>query len=134
MTLEADWVVNAAGLWACDVAQRIDGLASAHVPRPRYAKGHYFSLAAKAPFEHLVYPVPESAGLGVHLTLDLAGQARFGPDVEWIEPGTPDAIDYRVDPARAAAFEAAIRTYWPDLPAHALVGTFFTSQRLSGND
>ena len=135
MTLEADWVVNAAGLWACDVAQRIDGLASAHVPRPRYAKGHYFSLAAKAPFEHLVYPVPESAGLGVHLTLDLAGQARFGPDVEWIEPGTPDAIDYRVDPARAAAFEAAIRTYWPDLPAHALQPAYSgVRPKLEGHD
>jgi L-2-hydroxyglutarate oxidase LhgO len=120
MALEARVVVNAAGLWAPALAQRIAGLASEHVPRARYAKGNYFSLAAKAPFTHLVYPTPEAAGLGVHLTLDLAGQARFGPDVQWIEPPTPDAIDYRVDASRMAAFDAAIRSYWPGLPDHAL--------------
>jgi L-2-hydroxyglutarate oxidase LhgO len=120
MTLAARFVVNAAGLWACDVARRIAGLAPEHVPRARYAKGNYFSLSAKAPFQHLIYPVPEAGGLGVHLTLDLAGQARFGPDVQWIAPATPDEIDYRVDPARGAAFDAAIRSYWPGLPAHAL--------------
>lgn len=120
MGLEARIVVNAAGLWAPALAQRIEGLAGEHVPRARYAKGNYFSLAAKAPFTHLIYPTPEAAGLGVHLTLDLAGQARFGPDVQWIEPATPDAIDYRVDASRAAAFEAAIRSYWPGLPDHAL--------------
>jgi len=120
MGLEARVVVNAAGLWAPDLAQRIAGLDAEHAPRARYAKGNYFSLAAKAPFTHLIYPTPEAAGLGVHLTLDLAGQARFGPDVQWIEPATPDAIDYRVDATRAAAFEAAIRSYWPGLPDHAL--------------
>jgi L-2-hydroxyglutarate oxidase LhgO len=120
MALEARVVVNAAGLWAPELAQRIAGLDAEHVPRARYAKGNYFSLAAKAPFTHLIYPTPEAAGLGVHLTLDLAGQARFGPDVQWIEPATPDAIDYRVDATRAAAFEAAIRSYWPGLPDHAL--------------
>ena len=120
MALVARVVVNAAGLWAPALAQRITGLAGEHVPRGRYAKGNYFSLAAKSPFTHLIYPTPEAAGLGVHLTLDLAGQARFGPDVQWIEPATPDAIDYRVDASRAAAFEAAIRSYWPGLPDHAL--------------
>jgi len=120
MPLEARVVVNAAGLWSPGLARRIDGLADEHVPRARFAKGNYFSLAAKAPFKHLIYPTPEAAGLGVHLTLDLAGQARFGPDVQWIEPSTPDAIDYRVDAARAGAFEAAIRDYWPGLPEHAL--------------
>jgi L-2-hydroxyglutarate oxidase LhgO len=120
MTLRARFVVNAAGLWAPGLAARLDGLAPRHVPTARFAKGNYFSLAGRAPFSHLIYPVPEEAGLGVHLTLDLAGQSRFGPDVEWISPASPDAIDYRVDAQRAAGFEAAIRTYWPGLPAGAL--------------
>ena len=120
MELGARCVVNAAGLWAPGLAAGIRGLAAGMVPQARYAKGNYFSLSARAPFTHLVYPVPEEAGLGVHLTLDLAGQARFGPDVEWITPTTPDDIDYRVDVARAAAFDAAIRRYWPGLPDGAL--------------
>jgi L-2-hydroxyglutarate oxidase LhgO len=118
--LTARIVVNAAGLWAPDLAARIEGLASGHLPAARYAKGNYFSLAGRAPFSRLIYPIPEEAGLGVHLTLDLAGQARFGPDVEWIAPASADAIDYRVDPRRADGFEAAIRSYWPGLPANAL--------------
>ena len=79
------------------------------------AKGNYFSLSGRSPFSRLIYPMPTPGGLGVHLTLDLAGQAKFGPDVEWV-----DAIDYDVDPARAASFYAAIRAYWPDLPEGAL--------------
>ena len=79
------------------------------------AKGNYFSLSGRSPFSRLIYPMPTPGGLGVHLTLDLAGQARFGPDVEWV-----DAIDYDVDPGRAVSFYAAIRTYWPDLPNDAL--------------
>ena len=120
MTLGARVVVNAAGLWAPGLAAAIDALAPQHLPTARYAKGNYFALAGRAPFSRLIYPIPEEAGLGVHLTLDLAGQARFGPDVEWIAPTTPDAIDYRVDANRAAAFEAEIRRYWPGLPAGAL--------------
>ncbi|MEP6875367.1 MAG: NAD(P)/FAD-dependent oxidoreductase [Burkholderiales bacterium] len=118
--LQARFVVNAAGLWAPDLAGRFTGLAPAGVPSARYAKGNYFSLAGRAPFSQLIYPVPEAAGLGVHLTLDLAGQARFGPDVEWISPASADAIDYHVDAQRVAGFEAAIRRYWPGLPADAL--------------
>ena len=118
--LQARFVVNAAGLWAPDLASRIDGLAPDHVPQAHYAKGNYFSLATRSPFSHLIYPVPEAAGLGVHLTLDLAGQARFGPDVEWIAPASPAAIDYRVNASRAAAFETEIRRYWPALPDAAL--------------
>ena len=124
MELAARIVVNAAGLWAPSLASTINGLAAQQVPHARYAKGNYFALAGRAPFRHLIYPVPEAAGLGVHLTLDLAGQARFGPDVEWIAPDTPDAIDYRVDPQRADAFEAAIRAYWPGLPRAALQAAY----------
>lgn len=103
-------LVNAAGLHASRVAGAIAGLDAAHVPQMRYAKGNYFVLAGRSPFTRLIYPMPNKAGLGVHLTLDLGGQARFGPDVEWV-----DAIDYTVDPNRCAGFYEAIRRYWPDL-------------------
>jgi L-2-hydroxyglutarate oxidase LhgO len=82
----------------------------------RYAKGNYFQLLGRAPFTRLIYPVPEPGGLGVHITIDLGGQAKFGPDVEWIE-----RLDYTVDAARGARFYAAIRQYWPELPDEALV-------------
>jgi L-2-hydroxyglutarate oxidase LhgO len=118
--LGARIVVNAAGLWAPALALRFEGPAAKQVPIARYAKGNYFSLAGRPPFSRLIYPVPEQAGLGVHLTLDLAGQARFGPDVQWITPTDADAIDYRVDASRMAAFESQIRRYWPGLPANAL--------------
>jgi L-2-hydroxyglutarate oxidase LhgO len=108
-------LVNSAGLHASRVAHGIEGLAAAMTPETRYARGHYFVLNGKAPFSHLIYPAPHAHGLGVHLTLDLAGQARFGPDVEWV-----DAIEYQVDPARGEGFDEAIRTYWPGLPAGAL--------------
>jgi L-2-hydroxyglutarate oxidase LhgO len=119
-TLQASVLVNAAGLWAPSLAARFKGLAAGCVPTPYYAKGNYYALAGRAPFSRLVYPVPEAAGLGVHLTLDLGGMARFGPDVEWIEPDSPAQIDYRVDPRRADAFYSEIRRYWPALPDHAL--------------
>jgi len=115
MELIARRVVNCAGLHAQTVAAAIDGLPPGSIPAGRYAKGNYYALSGKAPFSRLIYPVPEPGGLGVHLTLDLGGQARFGPDVEWV-----DAIDYTVDPARADGFYAAIRRYWPDLRDGAL--------------
>ena len=115
MQLLARSVVNSAGLHAPKVAASLNGFPPAHVPPTYYCKGNYYSLAGRAPFSRLIYPIPEAAGLGVHVTLDLAGQARFGPDVEWIE-----AIDYNVDPQRAEKFYAAIRTYWPDLKDGAL--------------
>ena len=114
--LRCNSVVNAAGLAAPDLARHFRGLAAASVPRAYFAKGNYFTLAGTVPFEHLVYPVPEAAGLGVHLTLDLGGQARFGPDVQWVD--SPD--DLTVDPARAQAFYAQVRKYWPDLRDGAL--------------
>jgi L-2-hydroxyglutarate oxidase LhgO len=118
--LAARVVVNAAGLSAPGVAGSFDGFDHAHLPQAHWAKGNYFSLATHAPFTRLIYPVPEPGGLGVHLTLDLAGQARFGPDVEWLTLASPDAIDYRVDAARAGAFATEIRRYWPALPEAAL--------------
>jgi L-2-hydroxyglutarate oxidase LhgO len=115
MALAAGVVVNCAGLHAQAVAATLAGLAAQHVPPLHLAKGSYYSLPGRAPFARLIYPVPEPGGLGVHLTLDLGGQARFGPDVEWV-----DTLDYRVDPGRAAAFHASIRRYWPALPDGAL--------------
>jgi L-2-hydroxyglutarate oxidase LhgO len=113
-------LVNSAGLRAPSVAKAMQGFDEKLVPRELYAKGNYYSLARKAPFSRLVYPVPEPGGLGVHVTLDLAGQARFGPDVEWVDRiGLEN--DYAVDPSRAARFYAAIRRYWPGLPEGALV-------------
>ncbi len=113
--VEARILVNSAGLRAPSVARAIEGFDPALAPRELYAKGNYYSLAGKSPFSRLVYPVPEPGGLGVHVTVDLAGQARFGPDVEWVE-----RIDYAVDPKRAERFYAAIRRYWPGLPDGAL--------------
>lgn len=112
MRLVARSVVVAAGLASCRVARSL-GLAG--VPREHLCKGSYFTLTGRTPFSRLVYPVPVAAGLGIHFTLDLAGRGRFGPDVEWVE-----AEDYRVDPARADTFAAAIRRYWPGLPDGAL--------------
>lgn len=120
MEIEATRVVNAAGLYACHVARGLRGLGVSHVPTPHYAKGSYFTLTGRAPFKRLVYPAPTDAWLGLHLTLDLGGQARFGPDLEWLAVGSPQDIDYAVDPARALGFEEAIRRYWPGLPAGAL--------------
>jgi L-2-hydroxyglutarate oxidase LhgO len=117
--LEADLVVNAAGLDAWDFSAHLSGLDVKTIP-PRYlAKGSYFGLSGRAPFQHLIYPVPEPGGLGVHLTFDLGGQARFGPDVEWI-----DRIDYDVEPARCLSFYSVIRRYWPDLADGALTPAY----------
>lgn len=114
--LLAGRVVNCAGLWAPAVARRIDGLCQESIPEAYFAKGNYYALAGRAPFSRLIYPVPAPGGLGVHLTLDLGGQARFGPDVEWLPAPPAEAIDYSVDPRRADAFYREIRAYWPDLP------------------
>ena len=109
--LQAKLLVNCAGLGAQSLAHAIEGFPAERIPPLYLAKGNYFSIARRSPFRHLIYPVPEAAGLGVHLTLDLAGQARFGPDVEWIEQE-----NYDVDPARGSAFYSEIRKYWPALP------------------
>lgn len=113
-------LVNSAGLGATDLANRIEGLARHLIPVTHYAKGHYFMLAGRAPFTRLVYPLPVAGGLGVHLTLDLGGQARFGPDVQWVD----SADDLEVDTTRGAAFETEVRRYWPGLPPGALAPAY----------
>ena len=103
-------VVNAAGPWAQTVARTLEGLPAASIPPQHFAKGHYYVLSGKSPFRRMVYPVPVPGGLGTHVTLDLSGQAKFGPDVAWV-----DGMDYAFDETRAAAFYASIRRYWPGL-------------------
>ena len=110
VSLRARLLVNSGGLHAPELARRIDGAIYDTIPIAYYAKGNYFRLSGASPFSRLIYPVPVPGGLGVHLTVDLGGQARFGPDVEWI-----DSLDYRVDPARHAAFVAAARRIWPEV-------------------
>lgn len=113
--LRARTVINCAGLGAVSVARLVEGFPEHHIPASYYLKGSYFTLRGRSPFSHLIYPLPETHALGIHLTLDLAGRARFGPDLEWIE-----CVDYDVEPGRAAAFYAAVRRYWPALPDGAL--------------
>jgi len=115
VTVRCRLLVNSAGLHAPELASRIQGMPTDRVPPAYYAKGNYFTLSGRSPFSRLIYPVPVPGGLGVHLTIDLGGQARFGPDVEWIEQ-----IDYTVDPSRSESFYAAVRKYWPDLKDGAL--------------
>jgi len=118
-TLAVDAAVNAAGLGAHALAQRIMGYPAERVPRLVLCKGSYFSYAGRPVFSRLIYPVPVDGGIGIHVTLDMAGQMRFGPDVEWVE-----REDYAVDPARADAFYARIRSYWPGLPDHSLAPAY----------
>lgn len=115
MNLRCRLVINSAGLHAPLLAKKIDGMPSELIPTAYYAKGNYFTLTGRSPFSRLIYPVPVPGGLGVHITVDLGGQAKFGPDVEWI-----DGIDYSVDPHRADKFYAAVRRYWPGLKDGAL--------------
>lgn len=116
----AENVINSTGLVAPIVARQFAGMAQAHLPRAYYAKGNYFSLSGRSPFSRLIYPVPEAAGLGVHLTLDMAGQAKFGPDVEWVD--SPGKL--HVDPGRGDAFYAEVRKYWPGLKDGALIPSY----------
>lgn len=117
--LATRWLVNAAGLHAQAVAAATAGLPRSVIPKQYLAKGTYFSLSSKAPFSRLIYPLPEDGGLGVHLTLDLAGQAKFGPDVQWV-----NQIDYTVDPARAETFYPAVRRYYPGLAEGSLQSSY----------
>jgi L-2-hydroxyglutarate oxidase LhgO len=113
--LRAARLINAAGLGAVALVDKMDGFPDSRRPAQRFAKGNYFRLGGASPSQRLIYPLPDNHGLGVHLTVDLAGQARFGPDVEWVE-----SPDYRVDETRQERFASAIRRYWPALPASKL--------------
>ncbi len=115
MMLRCRLLINSAGLHAPALAKKIAGMPSDRMPTAYYAKGNYFTLAGRSPFSRLIYPVPVPGGLGVHITVDMGGQAKFGPDVEWI-----GGIDYTVDPHRADKFYAAVRRYWPELKDGAL--------------
>jgi L-2-hydroxyglutarate oxidase LhgO len=120
MRLRARLVVNSAGLWAPKVAGLIEGLEPRFVPETHLAKGSYVTLVAKNPFRHLIYPLPEPGGLGVHLTIDMAGAGRFGPNVEWLSIHDPAAIDYSVSPALSEIFAPRIGEYWPKVTAEML--------------
>lgn len=122
--LACERLVNAASLHACGLARRFEGLDARFIPRESFAKGNYYALSGRAPFTHLIYPAPSDAHLGTHLTLDLGGQAKFGPDIEWLDVRTPEEIDYRVDPRRADGFYAEVRRYWPGLPDGALAPSY----------
>jgi L-2-hydroxyglutarate oxidase LhgO len=123
-SVSARSVVNAAGLYAPAMAMTIQGFPAAKVPHALFAKGNYYSLAGSAPFSRLVYPLPEPGGLGLHYTLDLGHQARFGPDVEWLAIVSADEIDYNVDTSRVQQFYSGIRKYWPGLPDGALLPAY----------
>jgi L-2-hydroxyglutarate oxidase LhgO len=116
----ANQVINAAGLYAPQMARQFKGTQSALIPKAFFAKGSYFSLSGRSPFSRLIYPVPEAAGLGVHLTLDMAGQAKFGPDVEWVD--SPDCLT--VEAQRGDGFYAEVRKYWPGLKDGALIPAY----------
>jgi len=115
MKIQTKILINCAGMSAPAVAQRIEGFKKEQIPKAYFAKGNYFSLSGKSPFSHLIYPIPEPGGLGVHLTLDMGGQAKFGPDVEWLEIDAEEQVDYTVDPKRGERFYEAVRRYWPSL-------------------
>ena len=120
MKLQTKLLINCAGMSAPAIAQKIEGLNKDQMPKAYFAKGNYFSLSGKSPFTHLIYPIPEPGGLGVHLTLDMGGQAKFGPDVEWLDIQNEEQIDYTVDPKRGESFYEAVRRYWPELKDNSL--------------
>ncbi len=120
MRIQTKLLINCAGMSAPAVAQKIISLDKDQIPKAYFAKGNYFSLSGKSPFKHLIYPIPEPGGLGVHLTLDMGGQAKFGPDVEWLDIDQEEQIDYTVNPKRGDGFYEAVRRYWPGLKDNSL--------------
>jgi L-2-hydroxyglutarate oxidase LhgO len=124
VTIQCTWLINCAGLNAHHVARRVSTMPEHHIPHIWYAKGNYFTIAGASPFSRLIYPMPEQGGLGTHLTLDLAGQMRFGPDVEWLDHHQPDKVDYDVSVERSAAFVKSIQKYWPEVPGHLLQAAY----------
>ncbi len=119
-SIECRRVVNSAGLGAHGVLRSIEGFPAEHIPKFVLAKGNYFGCSGKQAFTRLIYPAPVDGGLGVHVTMDLAGRMKFGPDVEWLSSNDPATVDYTVDPKRSESFYEAIRRYWPGLPDGAI--------------
>jgi len=119
-TIQARYLINSAGISAPAISSKIEGLTAEKIPKAYFSKGNYFSLTTKSPFSKLIYPIPEDGSLGVHLTLDMNGRAKFGPDVEWLDINQEEQINYTVDPQRGERFYAAIRQYWPKLKDGAL--------------
>ncbi|MCI4644386.1 MAG: NAD(P)/FAD-dependent oxidoreductase [Hyphomonadaceae bacterium] len=119
--ITARWVINAAGHRAVEMAARIEGPHTVTLPEMRFVKGSYFTVSGKTPFSRLIYPMPTTASLGLHLTIDLGGRGKLGPDAEWLPAGMVPPFDYRVDPGRAERFYASVRRYWPSLPDGALM-------------
>lgn len=115
--IQTKTLINAAGLHAASLLKDLKGFPQRHIPPTYYAKGNYFSLSSRTSFNHLIYPVPEVGGLGIHLTLDMAGNARFGPNVEWVE----DVSDYTVNEKLRDIFFESIKKYWPHIKKEALV-------------
>jgi L-2-hydroxyglutarate oxidase LhgO len=120
MKIQTKLLINCAGMSAPAVARKIESLDQNLIPKAYFAKGNYFSLSGKSPFNHLIYPIPEPGGLGVHLTLDMGGQAKFGPDVEWLDIHEESQIDYTVNAKRGDGFYEAVRRYWPGLKDQSL--------------
>jgi L-2-hydroxyglutarate oxidase LhgO len=120
----AKTLVNSASLHACELARSIAGLDAKFIPKEYFAKGSYFSLTGKAPFSRLIYPIPGAASLGTHYTLDLGGQGRFGPDIEWLAIEQAEQINYAVDPKRGDSFYESVRKYWPALADGALAPSY----------
>lgn len=114
-TIHARTVVNAAGHYAPHIAATIEGPHTAGLPETHFVKGSYFGISGRTPFSRLIYPLPNTATLGLHLTIDLGGRGKVGPDAEWLPEGASPPFDYRVDPARAAVFHAEVSRYWPGL-------------------
>lgn len=119
--VETKFLINCAGLSAPNVAKHIEGMPAQKIPKAYFAKGNYFSLTGKSPFTRLIYPIPEPGGLGIHLTIDMNGAAKFGPDVEWLNVESESDINYQVDEDRSNQFYASIKNYWPNIQENSLV-------------
>ncbi len=113
--IQTKYLINCAGLSAPNVAELINGMPKNKIPKAYFAKGNYFSLSGKSPFNRLIYPIPQPGGLGIHLTIDMNGSAKFGPDVEWLQIEAENQINYQVDPDRSSKFYSSIQQYWPQL-------------------
>jgi L-2-hydroxyglutarate oxidase LhgO len=122
--MDAEIVINSAGHGAWEIARAVEDYPATRIPKRVFAKGNYFSCSGKSAFSRLIYPAPTDGGLGVHLTLDLAGRMKFGPDVEWLGDVDPAGIDYKVNPSRGDSFYAAVRTYWPAMPGGVLTADY----------